>query len=156
MRCQPLRRALGLRFFMEIKEFSACNLESLRKLYLDSRRDSFPWLKADSFRIEDFDRDSQGERIWLSEVLGNVAGFISIWEPDNFIHHLYVATEYQGQGVGSMLLNCAKMKYGNLSLKCMVQNQKALNFYLSQGFEIVSQVDDELGGYYYMSFVAQT
>ncbi|EHU6507075.1 GNAT family N-acetyltransferase, partial [Vibrio cholerae] len=26
---------------MEIKEFSACNLESLRKLYLDSRRDSF-------------------------------------------------------------------------------------------------------------------
>ncbi|HAS3568775.1 acetyltransferase, partial [Vibrio cholerae] len=24
---------------MEIKEFSACNLESLRKLYLDSRRD---------------------------------------------------------------------------------------------------------------------
>ncbi|EOW9232327.1 acetyltransferase, partial [Vibrio cholerae] len=23
-------------------------------------------------------------------------------------------------------------------------------------FEIVSQVDDELGGYYYMSFVAQT
>ncbi len=73
-----------------------------------------------------------------------------------FIHHLYVATKYQGQGVGSMLLNGAKMKYGNLSLKCMVQNQKALNFYLSQGFEIVSQVDDELGGYYYMSFVAQT
>ncbi|EJL6307608.1 GNAT family N-acetyltransferase [Vibrio cholerae] len=141
---------------MEIKEFSACNLESLRKLYLDSRRDSFPWLKADSFRIEDFDRDSQGERIWLSEVLGNVAGFISIWEPDNFIHNLYVATEYQRQGLGSMLLNCAKMKYGNLSLKCMVQNQKALNFYLSQGFEIVSQVDDGLGGYYYMSFVAQT
>ncbi len=70
---------------MEIKEFSACNLESLRKLYLDSRRDSFPWLKADSFRIEDFDRDSQGERIWLSEVLGNVLSFISIWEPDNFI-----------------------------------------------------------------------
>ncbi|EJL6361130.1 GNAT family N-acetyltransferase, partial [Vibrio cholerae] len=49
---------------MEIKEFSACNLESLRKLYLDSRRDSFPWLKTDSFRLEDFDRDSQGERIW--------------------------------------------------------------------------------------------
>ncbi|HID1792134.1 TPA: GNAT family N-acetyltransferase, partial [Vibrio cholerae] len=24
-----------------------------------------------------------------------------------FIHHLYVATEYQGQGVGSMLLNGA-------------------------------------------------
>ncbi|EPO2942735.1 GNAT family N-acetyltransferase, partial [Vibrio cholerae] len=29
-----------------------------------------------------------------------------------FIHHLYVAAEYQGQGVGSMLLNGAKMKYG--------------------------------------------
>ncbi|HFG2242424.1 TPA: acetyltransferase [Vibrio cholerae] len=55
-----------------------------------------------------------------------------------------------------MLLNGAKAKYGNLSLNCMVQNQKALNFYSSQGFEIVSQVDDELGGYYYMSFGAQT
>ncbi|WP_306299560.1 acetyltransferase [Vibrio cholerae] len=58
--------------------------------------------------------------------------------------------------MGLMLLNGAKMKYGNLSLKCMVQNQNTLNFYLSQGFEIVSQVDDELGGYYYMSFSAQT
>ncbi|HAS6073917.1 GNAT family N-acetyltransferase [Vibrio vulnificus] len=141
---------------MEIKEFSVCNLESLRKLYLDSRRDSFPWLKTDSFRLEDFDRDSQGERIWLSEVLGNAAGFISIWEADNFVHHLYVATEYQGQGIGAMLLNGAKAKYGNLSLKCMAQNQKALSFYMSQGFEIVSQVDDELGGYYYMSFSTQT
>ncbi|MEH0373980.1 GNAT family N-acetyltransferase [Vibrio mimicus] len=92
----------------------------------------------------------------MSEVLGNIAGFIPIWEPDNFVHHLYVATEYQGQGIGTILLNGAKAKYGNLSLKCMVQNQKALNFYLLQGFEIVSKVDDELGGYYYMSFVAQT
>ncbi len=97
MRCQPLRRALGLRLFMEINEFSASHLESLRKLYLDSRRDSFPWLKTESFRLEDFDRDSQGERIWLSEVLGNVVGFISIWEPDNFVHHLYLATEYRGK-----------------------------------------------------------
>ncbi|EKO3892508.1 GNAT family N-acetyltransferase, partial [Vibrio metschnikovii] len=39
---------------MEIKEFSACNLESLRKLYFHSRRDSFTWLKTDSFRLEDF------------------------------------------------------------------------------------------------------
>ncbi|HDZ9549872.1 TPA: acetyltransferase [Vibrio cholerae] len=58
--------------------------------------------------------------------------------------------------MGTILLNGAKAKYGNLSLKCMVQNQKALNFYSSQGFEIVSQVDDELGGYYYMSFGTQT
>ncbi|RBO13123.1 GNAT family N-acetyltransferase, partial [Vibrio cholerae] len=36
VRCQPLRRALGLRLFMEINEFSASHLESLRKLYLDS------------------------------------------------------------------------------------------------------------------------
>jgi ribosomal protein S18 acetylase RimI-like enzyme len=141
---------------MEIKEFSACYCECLRKLYLHSRRDSFIWLQTDSFQLEDFDRDSQGERIWLVEVLGSVAGFISIWEPDNFIHHLYVSSEYQNQGVGSMLLNGAKTEYGNLSLKCMVQNRKALEFYLSQGFEIVSQVDDEFGGYYHMSFGAQT
>ncbi len=156
MRCQPLRRALGLRLYMEIKEFSVCNLESLRKLYFHSRRDSFTWLKTDSFRLEDFDRDTQGERIWLVEVLGQVAGFISIWEPDRFVHHLYVSSEYQSQGIGSILLNGAKAKYGYLSLKCMVQNQKALEFYLSQGFAVVSQVDDEFGGYYHMSFSLKT
>ncbi|HGS4463483.1 TPA: GNAT family N-acetyltransferase, partial [Vibrio metschnikovii] len=97
---------------MEIKEFSVCNLESLRKLYFHSRRDSFTWLKTDSFRLEDFDRDTHGERIWLVEVLGQVAGFISIWEPDRFVHHLYVSSEYQSQGIGSILLNGAKAKYG--------------------------------------------
>ncbi|OIN06061.1 GNAT family N-acetyltransferase [Oceanisphaera psychrotolerans] len=141
---------------MEIKEFNACYLECLRELYLYSRRDSFSWLQTDSFQLGDFDRDSQGERIWLVEVSGNVAGFISIWEPDKFIHHLYVSRELQNQGVGSALLNAAKREYGELSLKCMVRNQKALDFYLSQGFEIVSQVDDEFGGYFLMSFGEQT
>jgi len=136
---------------MEIKEFDANYLQYLRELYLCSRRDSFTWLQTDIFQLEDFDRDSQGERIWLIEVSGNVAGFISIWEPDKFIHHLYVSSEYHNQGVGSMLLKNAKAEYGELSLKCMVKNKKAINFYLLRGFEIVSQVDDEFGGYYLMS-----
>jgi ribosomal protein S18 acetylase RimI-like enzyme len=83
---------------------------------------------------------------------GKVLGFLSVWEPEKFIHHLYVSDEYSGQGIGSELLEFAKARYSNLSLKCMVKNSKAVHFYESRGFVRREKVEDEFGGYYLMSW----
>ncbi|NCN04024.1 MAG: GNAT family N-acetyltransferase [Spirochaetales bacterium] len=136
---------------MEIKEHEPHHLPALRNLYLESRVDSFPWLDTEKFALEDFDRDTLGEQIWVVEVSGTIAGFISIWEPEHFIHHLYVGRAYRGLGLGTALIHQAQLLYGELSLKCMVPNQKALEFYQAKGFEIRDQVEDADGGYYLMT-----
>ncbi len=77
----------------------------------------------------------QGERVCIAELNQHVAGFVSIWEPDRFIHHLYVLPACQNQGVGSALLRYCEQEYGaGLSLKCEVANSLAQAFYQHKGW----------------------
>ena len=77
----------------------------------------------------------QGERVCIAQLKGNVAGFVSVWQPDRFIHHLYVLPTYQNLGVGSTLLQFCEQEYGaGLSLKCEVANKQALAFYHRKGW----------------------
>lgn len=135
---------------IKLKPYQPHHLPALRELYLTSRTTTFTWLKTKDVRLDDFDKDTLGERIWVGEISGKVGGFISIWEPEKFVHHLYVDQSFQHQGIGTLLIQQAFETYGRLSLKSMVQNQRAKVFYESLGFTTQSQVDDEFGGYYFM------
>jgi ribosomal protein S18 acetylase RimI-like enzyme len=135
---------------IRVKPCEPHHLPALRELYLISRTTTFTWLKTQDFRLGDFDTDTLGETIWVVEIAEKVRGFISIWEPDQFVHHLYVDQSFQHQGIGTLLIKKALETYDRLSLKCMVQNQRAKDFYEFLGFTTQSQVDDEFGGYYLM------
>jgi GNAT superfamily N-acetyltransferase len=141
---------------MEIIEYQSDFLEGLRKIYLESRRESFTWLEIEDFKLSDFDRDTESERIWVALKSDEVIGFISLWEPENFIHHLYVSSEHHKTGVGSKLLEAAKLTYPELNLKCMSHNENALDFYVSQGFVKGIKGSGDCGDYYLMKFITQT
>ncbi|EHR1015693.1 GNAT family N-acetyltransferase [Vibrio parahaemolyticus] len=141
---------------MEIKRFQSSHLDSAKQLYLESRLVTFTWLDIVSYELEDFERDTEGEDIWVANEFNEVVGFISIWAPENFIHHLYVNPSKLRSGVGLKLLNFAKRRYPNLSLKCLTQNRNATEFYLSQGFTIVETVDNGAESYHLMKCVSQT
>jgi ribosomal protein S18 acetylase RimI-like enzyme len=140
---------------MEIIRFQTRHAESTRKLYLASRLTTFIWVDTAIFSLSDFEHDTEGEDIWVASNLNDVLGFISIWAPDNFIHHLFVSPSCLRRGVGLKLLNFAKQRYSNLSLKCLTQNSNAIEFYLSQGFTIAKTVDNGAESYYLMTFIAQ-
>lgn len=77
----------------------------------------------------------EGEAVFLAEVDGGVAGFVSIWVADRFIHHLYVAPQFQSRGIGSALLRECQARHGRpLSLKCDVRNIRARRFYRNKGW----------------------
>ncbi|MCO6411488.1 MAG: GNAT family N-acetyltransferase [Thiogranum sp.] len=77
----------------------------------------------------------EGEEIHVAVVGGVIAGFVSVWVADRFIHHLYVSPQYQSRGVGSALLQASVAMYGHpLSLKCDTHNCRALRFYRSKGW----------------------
>ncbi len=131
-------------------DFQHQYLNRVSELYLHSRQTTFAWVDSSRFSLSDFENDTQGERIQLALYEGEVVGFISIWEADAFIHHLFVKPGYVGKGIGSALLNQAKKQYRQLSLKCLVQNVAAVDFYQAHGFRPVTKGESELGDYYLM------
>jgi GNAT superfamily N-acetyltransferase len=71
----------------------------------------------------------------VAEVDGQVAAFAGLCVPERFLHHLYVACEHQGRGVGSLLLrHVLECSGGQLRLKCLCRNRRALAFYRGQGW----------------------
>jgi GNAT superfamily N-acetyltransferase len=123
----------------------------LRQLYLASRVNTFHWLDVSAFQLSDFDKQTEEEFVLVAQAGAEVVGFISIWEADNFIHHLYVSQNHQGLGIGSHLLSSAAGRFGYpLKLKCLTRNKPALDFYLLKGFVILGTGADADGSYYSM------
>src|ERR1700761_3259164 len=129
---------------MKIREFNYSDREVLKEIYQSSRQYSFHWMNPSSFRLTDFDKDTEGEKILVAEEDDGLAGFISIWLPDNFIHHLFVHPDFMKRGVGKRLLDAGVgVLDGPATLKCPKRNQNALDFYRAQGWTIEDEAEDE-------------
>lgn len=75
-----------------------------------------------------------------------MVGFISIWEPDSFIHHHYVLPKCQSMGIGKMLHDTGvKMLTNPVKLKCLKGKERALDFYMNQGWVVIEDGLDDLG-----------
>lgn len=135
---------------MEIRLLEPQDETRLAEIYLESRKETFHWMPENSFHLSDFDQDTLDEEIHVALDGDIPVGFISVWQPDNFIHHLYIDSKYQNQGIGKKLLNHALAKMERpAGLKCVVQNKRAVEFYKSQGWEVKETAEDEMGPYYY-------
>lgn len=120
---------------LRIIAFRNSDLESLREIFLEERKRTFTWNAISEFKLEDFDKQTQGEYILTAFWNDVPVGFISIWMPNNFIHHLYVDHKHQGKNIGTELLKAAISKTNfPLTLKCLENNTKAVDFYLEKGF----------------------
>jgi ribosomal protein S18 acetylase RimI-like enzyme len=113
------------------------------------RRATFTWVDPGRFHILDYTVQSQGETVLVCEMEdGAIAGFIAFWPPDDFIHMLYIRTEFQGRGLGSALLQALpawpRRRY---RLKCLVKNTRAREFYESIGFIVSGSGTSSEGDY---------
>lgn len=145
--------ASGTGKLIEVRFFFEKDRGALQKIYFESRRKAFHWMDCSLFKENDFNRDTDGERIWVATVKNNPVGFISAWEPENFIHNLFVHPSSIGMGVGSALLEvCLKKIRRPASLKCLENNVSARDFYLSKGWKIVSNGNGSEGKYQLMQF----
>lgn len=118
-----------------VEEAKNVNLPHLRTIFLKERQRTFTEQDKSEFKLEDFDKQTQGEYI-LNALIDDIpVGFISIWMPNNFIHHLYVDIKHQGKNIGTHLLKVAIQKTTfPITLKCLASNTKAIEFYLKKGF----------------------
>ena len=115
---------------MIIRKARESDLESISLIYNKVREQHFPWIDSKAISEGDIRKDTDGEEITVAEIDNLVVGFISIWEPDNFIHHLFVSLEYQTMGVGSKLMEFVEQSHPSfLRLKCVAENKRAIEFY---------------------------
>ena len=118
-----------------ITELEINDLTALRELYLKVRQATFTWLDTSHYQLSSFDTDTKGEYILVAHIEDKVAGFISAYLPDNFIHHLYIAHTLQNQGIGTFLLKTMIEKIGRpVTLKCLQENKTGIAFYERNGF----------------------
>ncbi|GLC31738.1 GNAT family N-acetyltransferase [Clostridium omnivorum] len=137
---------------ISIQKAQKKDYDELRKIYFNTRQESFTWEKHDSIKLEDFDSSTEGELILTAKIDNEIVGFVSIWEEDKFIHNLFVSSNFKKCGVGKALINQSAKAVGlPLTLKCVKANVNALHFYLSQGWTIEEEVAEN-EPYYLMKY----
>ena len=65
---------------------------------------------------------------------------------DGYIQGIFVEEAMRSLGIGKALIDVCKGKYKDLSLHVYCKNQKALDFYLREGFQVRGkQLDKNTG-----------
>ncbi|MBK1818378.1 GNAT family N-acetyltransferase [Luteolibacter yonseiensis] len=134
---------------IQIRRATASDHPELARIFLSVRRETFDWCDPSSFALEDFSIQTTGEVIYLAhDADERILGFISVWEADGFVHHLYVVKERQGEGIGTSLLRSLHpwlpLPY---RLKCLTANSAARGFYSKHGWQDIATGSDPLGDY---------
>lgn len=109
-------------------------------------------MQAHSFIPEEYWRDNAREvrgllpeaAVYVREEDGVPVGFIGLQE--NYIAGLFVRPDRQSGGIGGELLRFAKEQRNCLCLSVYKKNERALRFYLRQGFRIKAWRTDENTG----------
>lgn len=116
---------------MQIRPYQEADRPFLRSLYLAARQAAFTWRDTRNYRLEDFDRSTIGEEIWVAEQDGKLIGFVSIYRAEDFIHNLYVDPP-AATGRGQCAIACRR---ADIYLNRLAQVPGAK----SQGASVLSQ-----------------
>ena len=78
-----------------------------------------------------------------------------IAEDSYYIHSLVIDTAYQGQGIGTAIIEKLTNRYDHLSLHVNEKNDQAVKFYLKNGFKIVHHGQIRYQGDFYGEYLMQ-
>lgn len=132
-----------------IKEMTSLHIDAVMDIWLKTT------ISAHSFIAEDYWNKSYDKvkneylpasRTFIYEEDGTVKAFISIIG-SSFIGALFVSGEYQGQGLGKMLLDYCKELYPALTLCVYKDILQAVRFYERNGFVVEEERVNEDSGY---------
>jgi GNAT superfamily N-acetyltransferase len=130
---------------LRLRRFRASDAEACRRIFEAAWRVARPD-RPRSVSPEELARLLLGERVTVAERGREILGFVALYEPNAFVHHLYVAPTWHGRGVGRMLLAHAVAQAGGAaSLKVMGANAGARAFYARLGWVEAGRGEDEWG-----------
>jgi len=79
----------------------------------------------------------KGWSLYVADDNGNLAAMLALHLPDRYLDQLFVAPEYQGDGLGRQLLTFTRQHLPDeIWLRCVRENEKAWRWYEREGFVI--------------------
>jgi GNAT superfamily N-acetyltransferase len=118
-----------------------CELPIAASIYQRTLRETFTWLPAWRHNAQEFLNAARDEVVYVAVEDARIVGVAAVFEPDDFLHSLYIAE--RGLGVGKALLDhVAAQARGPVSLKCQTLNLRARAFYRREGFQEVEEGAD--------------
>jgi ribosomal protein S18 acetylase RimI-like enzyme len=91
---------------------------------------------------------AKGWRLYVADDGGKLAAMLALHLPDNYLDQLFVAPEYQGRGVGRMLLAFTRAHLPDeIWLRCVRENEKAWRWYEREGFVFEKESVEPVSGF---------
>jgi len=136
-----------------IQEAAASDWPAIERLYREAVAGA-AWLPQEARLRANFAAVSSGEVVYVAkDRASEPADFVSVYAPESFIHHLFVAPQFQRHGLGSLLLSSLHHWLPlPWRLKCVRANTSALAFYAAKGWQEVAVGEGEDGQYVVLEF----
>lgn len=113
------------------------DLEACADMWARAQQEIEP--RVPPWRAGDFAEQVRGEELFAAHAGNEIAGCLSLWRSDAFVHFLHVAPAWRRRGVGRRLLATARAEVNRpLELKCLAGNARALAFYQRLGWRAVN------------------
>ncbi|PWJ43702.1 GNAT family N-acetyltransferase [Sediminitomix flava] len=78
---------------------------------------------------------------WENEKLVGIGNAISDGHLVVYYPHLLILPEYQGKGIGKMIMNKMQEIYGDFHMQMLTADGKAIDFYQKMGFERAGETE---------------
>lgn len=131
-----------------IRKFQEDDLDRVMQLWLSGNLEAHPFI-PETYWISQYEtvREQIPQAdVFLYETEGVICGFVGLI--GRYIAGIFVEKTCRAQGIGSLLLAYIKARSTAFSLQVYRDNQRAVAFYLREGFSVVSgDIDADTGAY---------
>lgn len=129
-----------------IRQMNETDLPEVMEIWLQTNEEAHDFIPADYWR-ENYDKVKtllpQAE-VFVYEKNVQLAGFIGM--NGEYVAGIFVRQSARSRGVGKVLLDYVKNKKQRITLHVYEKNERALHFYLREGFQpLSSEIDKETG-----------
>lgn len=129
-----------------IRAFRADDLDPAMELWLRANLEAHPFISR-IYWEQNFHMVREllpQAELWVQEQDEKLLGFVGL--TDDYIAGIFVDGNSRSRGIGKGLLDHVKQLHHALTLHVYEKNQRAVNFYLREGFLIQSVQTDETTG----------
>lgn len=129
-----------------VRDFQAEDLNRIMELWLETNIQAHDFIEK-SYWQDHFDEVMEilpNASVYVYEDNGSIEGFIGL--VDNYIAGIFISNDNQSRGIGRQLLHHVKGNHNELSLKVYEKNQRAVKFYLREGFLVTEKQEDRDNG----------
>lgn len=129
-----------------VREFQENDLDRIMELWLDTNMQAHDFIKKSYWQDHFYEvlEILPHAAVYIYEDNGSIQGFIGLM--DSYIAGIFISKDYQSRGIGSQLINRVKENHNELSLKVYEKNNRAVDFYLREGFLVAEKQEDRENG----------